>query len=572
MPVINGIYLKDFTALPGAVADANIIPIAITGDQVAYRTTVAGIITDARITGKLLTGLSVTGNALVATDTILQAFGKVQNQINGKQGTITLTTIGSSGASSLIGNTLNIPNYGNALSNYVPYFGATANLDLGTFDITTDIVNLNQLKAVGSGGLNIYSNSGTHIALMGGGGGAGTTFYGGIIGTSASFSSSGSSDTVGITHSSGSGIALNITKGGNGEGLYINKTSGSGNAATIIGTLEATTLVKSGGTSSQFLKADGSIDSNSYALASALSAYLPLSGGTLTGALGGTSATFSGDVTGGRIFSSQNNALIQAYDASTSGGSATVRAYSGTNYADFYMSNSSGSILKIGINGSDKLSLDNSGNLGLGVTPSAWVSGSQAFESSTYALSLFGYTRNAYFNGTTWIYVANGFATRYAQFESQHLWYNAPSGTAGNAISFTQAMTLDASGRLGIGTTSPGVKLQSNISTSGLPVTSGTTQTNGALRLSSAATSGIIDFGINSSNNWIQSTDSGDLSQSYNLLLNPSGGNVGIGTTSPTSKLQVVGLPEYATNELAITGGLTVGAFYHTAGVLKVVI
>jgi hypothetical protein len=34
-------------------------------------------------------------------------------------------------------------------------------------------------------------------------------------------------------------------------------------------------------------------------------------------------------------------------------------------------------------------------------------------------------------------------------------WFNAPSGTAGNAITFTQAMTLDASGNLGIGTTSP---------------------------------------------------------------------------------------------------------------------
>jgi hypothetical protein len=145
-----------------------------------------------------------------------------------------------------------------SLIGYVPYTGASANVDLGTFDLTADIINLNQLKAVGSGGLNIYSNSGTHIALMGGGGGAGTTFYGGIIGVSASFTSNGSSDTFGITHSSGSGIALNITKGGSGEGLYINKTSGSGNAATIIGTLNATTLVKSGGTSSQYLMADGS--------------------------------------------------------------------------------------------------------------------------------------------------------------------------------------------------------------------------------------------------------------------------------------------------------------------------
>jgi hypothetical protein len=102
---------------------------------------------------------------------------------------------------------------------------------------------------------------------MGGGGGAGTTFYGGLIGTTGSFSSSGGSNTFSIEHSSGSGIALSITKGGNGEGIYVNKTGGSGNAATIVGTLEATTLVKTGGTSSQFLKADGSIDYNNYFVA-----------------------------------------------------------------------------------------------------------------------------------------------------------------------------------------------------------------------------------------------------------------------------------------------------------------
>jgi hypothetical protein len=91
MPVVNGIYLKDFPALPSSVADANIIPIAIAGNQIAYRTTVAGIVTDARVTSKLLTGLSVTGTAILATDTILQAFGKVQNQLNGKVTSVGLT-------------------------------------------------------------------------------------------------------------------------------------------------------------------------------------------------------------------------------------------------------------------------------------------------------------------------------------------------------------------------------------------------------------------------------------------------------------------------------------------------
>jgi hypothetical protein len=49
-------------------------------------------------------------------------------------------------------------------------------------------------------------------------------------------------------------------------------------------------------------------------------------------------------------------------------------------------------------------------------------------------------------------------------------------------------------------------------------------------------------------------------------------GNVGIGTTAPTSKLQVVDLPVYATNAAAVTAGLTAGAFYRTSvGVLMVV-
>jgi len=74
----------------------------------------------------------------------------------------------------------------------------------------------------------------------------GGTLTGGLIGTTGSFSSSGSGDTFTIGHTSGSGIALNITKNGNGEGLYINKASGSGNAATIVGNLGGTTASFSG--------------------------------------------------------------------------------------------------------------------------------------------------------------------------------------------------------------------------------------------------------------------------------------------------------------------------------------
>ena len=48
-------------------------------------------------------------------------------------------------------------------------------------------------------------------------------------------------------------------------------------------------------------------------------------------------------------------------------------------------------------------------------------------------------------------------------------------------------------------------------------------------------------------------------------------GKVGIGTTDPKSNLHVTGLPVYANNAAAITGGLTAGAFYRTDDFLKVV-
>ena len=115
-------------------------------------------------------------------------------------------------------------------------------------------------------------------------------------------------------------------------------------------------------------------------------------------------------------------------------------------------------------NGSSQMVLDTAGNLGLGVTPSAWGIGKALQVNNA---SLMGYLNrlyvnaNTYFDGTgTGKYIASDYATSYQQVNGTHAWFNAPSGTAGNAISFTQAMTLDASGRLGIGTTSPTVPLE----------------------------------------------------------------------------------------------------------------
>jgi hypothetical protein len=114
--------------------------------------------------------------------------------------------------------------------------------------------------------------------------------------------------------------------------------------------------------------------------------------------------------------------------------------------------------------GVESMRIDSSGNLGLGVTPSAW-SGAKALQiGSGAALCDFGdsnvlFGSNLYFDGSNTRYINTDFASYYQQNNGIHIWTNAPSGTAGNAITFTQAMTLDASGNLGIGTTSPGATL-----------------------------------------------------------------------------------------------------------------
>jgi hypothetical protein len=103
--------------------------------------------------------------------------------------------------------------------------------------------------------------------------------------------------------------------------------------------------------------------------------------------------------------------------------------------------------------------IDASQNVGVGVTPSAWgVSGilqlgRTALSGGANAVGS-SLSWNAYYD-TSWKYYNSLQAAQYTQSNGIHAWYNAPSGTAGNAITFTQAMTLDASGNLGVGTTSP---------------------------------------------------------------------------------------------------------------------
>jgi type II secretory pathway pseudopilin PulG len=113
------------------------------------------------------------------------------------------------------------------------------------------------------------------------------------------------------------------------------------------------------------------------------------------------------------------------------------------------------------------ITIDNSQNVGVGVTPSAWLLNRRAVEvggGAAAVLALNGTAAvaeiftNSYRNAAgTYIYSQTGYAG-FMNYNNQTgggwAWSLAPSGTAGTTATFTQAMTLDASGNLLIGQTS----------------------------------------------------------------------------------------------------------------------
>jgi len=199
----------------------------------------------------------------------------------------------------------------------------------------------------------------------------------------------------------------------------------------------------------------------------------------------------------------------------------------GTDYYDFGRSSSTGYFISNSsqaspyrgfiwaYGGTAQATLDSSGNLGLGVTPSAWnITALQVKNGSMYGAGATeaGWYSNAAYN-SAWRYISNGASAGYVQ-NGNHQWFTAASGTAGDTISFTQAMTLDASGNLLVGGTSNAVGarfISENASGNQL-----------GFRYSSVAT---YYWGVDSSGN-------ATLNQDGTERLRIASGNLLVGTTS----------------------------------------
>jgi hypothetical protein len=151
-----------------------------------------------------------------------------------------------------------------------------------------------------------------------------------------------------------------------------------------------------------------------------------------------------------------------------SGNSQGTIQYQSSGSTDFILDNQgsgSGGNILFQQAGTLRMQLDTSGNLGLGVTPKTWSSSFKpAFQFGTTGslLNGSGYTmlsNNWYQDATgTDKYITSNYATNYYQNAGTHVWRTAPSGTAGNTVTFTESMILNSSGTLVInpsGTNNP---------------------------------------------------------------------------------------------------------------------
>jgi len=178
------------------------------------------------------------------------------------------------------------------------------------------------------------------------------------------------------------------------------------------------------------------------------------------------------------------------------------------------------------------------GNVGLGLTPSSWAVG-KAVELGFEGNAVWGnaademiVVQNGYYDGA-WKYATTNQATHYSQYDGNHRWFTAPSGTADSAISWTQAMTLSNSGSVGIGTSSPDSPLEidgGSTDNTVLHLTSGTANTY--LKLSDS----------NSTNGTFIGATTNDLNFYPNNSLAvtmTASGSVGIGTSSVSAPLHL---------------------------------
>jgi len=246
-----------------------------------------------------------------------------------------------------------------------------------------------------------------------------------------------------------------------------------------------------------------------------------------------------------QVSTTSGNAYMRVERANQTTGQVGVQIGGGTSSTDWftYMPASSDDLAFFG-NSSERMRIDSSGNVGIGVVPETWGTYTplqvQQASLASYTNGDARLTNNAYYSGG-WKYIDSRYATQYLMDASNgvHTWSVVASGTADAAITWSEAMRIDSSGNVGIGTDSPLVPL--HVSTSGTSTASGG---NAAVTIRSEASgrSSTLQFSDGTVSTWIGQVSGSNINFGTNnaeAMRITSSGNVGIGTTSPTRELSL---------------------------------
>ena len=189
--------------------------------------------------------------------------------------------------------------------------------------------------------------------------------------------------------------------------------------------------------------------------------------------------------------------------------------------------------------GSERIRINSSGNVGIGTdSPDSklHVKGISTLEETTAGagtqLKFVGQDNSGQFNFLIG-----------KQYNVNNAFEITPSTVANGGVFTNPAFLVNSAGNVGIGTTAPSTGIEIGNGGLGLPATTGTDNSISFMRLKKSTSGWGVDYGLNTIGTpagWIQARDTTNFAINAALLLQPNGGNVGIGTASPYSSLSVI--------------------------------